>query len=72
MICDIPCDYSEVFSPKRFNISAGAKNILINTTETVKGFSSHLKKADGNIHDIPIGTAKEISYNGKKVRSLQG
>ena len=66
MICDIPCDYSEVFSPKRFNISAGAKNILINTTETVKGFSSHLKKADGNIHDIPIGTAKEISYNGKK------
>lgn len=66
MICGIKNDYRDVFSPKRFNMSASAKSIIINTKETVKGFASHLKKANGDIHSIPPGSAKEISYNGKK------
>ena len=67
LICGSPVDYGEVFSPQRFNFAAGRKNIITNTKETVKGFSAHLKRASGEIHNIPSGTAKEIKYKGKKV-----
>ena len=32
----------------------------------MKGFSAHLKRANGELHHLPVGTAKEIKYKDKK------
>ncbi len=66
LICGKQTDHGEVFSPQRFNFAASRKNILTNTKETVKGFSTYLKRANGELHNLPTGTAKEIRYKGKK------
>ena len=66
LICGSPLDYGEVFSPQRFKFAAARKNIFTNTKETVKGFSAHLKRANGELHNLPVGTAKEIKYKDKK------
>lgn len=66
LICGSPVDYGEVFSPQRFNFAASRKKIFINTKETLKGFSAHLKRANEKLPDIPVGTAKETRYKGKK------
>ena len=67
MICGIKNEYSEVFSPSRFNLSASMSNIRENTVETVKGFSAHLKPISAEIESIPKGMAKEVKYNSRKV-----
>lgn len=66
---------SEIFSPQRFNPAASAKNILVNTGETIKGFASHLKPVFNSENDVEKGSAKEIVYNGRNAgayRDYQG
>lgn len=58
MLCNFENENSDVFSPSRFSISASIRNIIDNSIETIKGFSSHLLP--------PINKAMEIKYNGKK------
>lgn len=65
MICGAPTENADIFSPRRFNLSASGKSIITNTKETVKGFSAHLRRASGDIGGIPTGSAREISYKGK-------
>lgn len=66
MICGVENKDSEVFSPQRFQLFTGAKNICINTGETVKGFAKHLKPATYTADTVKPGTARVIKYNGKK------
>lgn len=65
MICNKNCSYSDVFSPRRFNIPASSEQIIKNTKETVKGFASHLKLTFKTAKDIAPNTAAEIMHNGK-------
>ena len=67
MICEKENSNADIFSPRRFNISACSSNIGSNTIETIKGFSSHLKPIKTNDYcNIPKNSAKEIMFNGKK------
>lgn len=65
-ICNIYNENQDIFYPRRFNFSADIGNILTNTRETIKGFSSHLKPVKSKLDDLNIGQAREIVYNGHK------
>ena len=65
-ICGVENKDGDVFSPRRFVLFTGAKNICINTGETVKGFAKHLKSASYTADMVRRGSARVIKYNGKK------
>lgn len=67
MICGNTDCRNSIFSPSRFNIFASAKNICVNTKETLSGFLAHLKKSNLSIRDVKSETAEIITYKGEKV-----
>ncbi len=61
-------DFSEIFSPKRFDLSASINNIAKDISETAKNFiAQKIYIPSINIEHIKNGHAGIVEYNGEKV-----
>ena len=61
-------DFSDIFSPKRFDLSLSIKNIATDMVETTKNFiAQKIYIPSSNIEHIKNGHGGIIEYNGEKV-----
>ena len=61
-------DFSEIFSPKRFDLSLSIGNIANDMIETAKNFiSQKIYIPSSKIEQIKNGHAAIVEYNGEKV-----
>lgn len=61
-------DFSEIFSPKRFDLSVSISNIAKDTIKTAKNFiAQKIYIPSINIEHIKNGHAGVVEYNGEKV-----
>lgn len=68
MIAGEENDFKDIFSPKRFDLSASIKNLFINGVETAKNFVEekvHIPMA--LIDDVKLGEGKIVEYDSHKV-----
>lgn len=65
-------EFSEAFSPQRFELSAVSKNLLKNSLEAVKGISKEgLSIPTKEVEDLQKGEAKRILFEGKKIGAFR-
>ena len=68
MICGIENDFSEIFSPKRFDLSLSISNIGKDMVETTKNFiAQKIYIPSSTIEHIENGHGGIIEYDGQKV-----
>lgn len=68
MILEKENDFSEIFSPKRFDLSLSINNIAKDISETAKNFiAQKIYIPSSKIEHIKNGHAGIIEYNGEKV-----
>ena len=68
MILGIENNFSEIFSPKRFDLSLSIKNIAKDMSETTVNFiGEKIKIPKDKIEHIKNGHGGIVEYNGKKV-----
>ena len=61
-------DFSEIFSPKRFDLSLSINNIANDMVETAKNFiAQKIYIPSSEIEHIKNGHAGIVEYNGEKV-----
>ena len=61
-------DFSEIFSPKRFDLSASINNVAKDISETAKNFiAQKISIPSSTIEHIKNGHAGIVEYNGEKV-----
>ena len=67
MILEKKNDFSEIFSPKRFDMSASMKNAANDIMKTAKNFiAQRINIPEEHIGNIQNGQGKIIEYKGKK------
>lgn len=60
-------DFSEIFCPQRFNVTASAKNLLKDSIQTVSGLiAQNLKIPEDHVKLIKNGSAGIVDYEGQK------
>ena len=68
MILDKENDFSEIFSPKRFDLSLSIGNIANDMIETAKNFiAQKIYIPSSKIEHIKNGHAGIVEYNGDKI-----
>ena len=68
MILEKENDFSEIFSPKRFDLSASINNVAKDISETAKNFiAQKIYIPSSQIEHIKNGHAGIVEYNGDKV-----
>ena len=68
MILEKENDFSEIFSPKRFDLSLSIKNLATDMIETTKNFiAQKIYIPSSKIEHIKNGHAGIVEYNGEKV-----
>lgn len=68
MICGIENDFSEIFSPKRFDLSLSISNIGKDMVETTKNFiAQKIYIPSSRIEHIQNGHGGIVEYDGQKV-----
>lgn len=68
MILEEENDFSEIFSPKRFDLSLSINNVAKDIAETAKNFiAQNIYIPSSNIEHIENGHGGIVEYNGEKV-----
>lgn len=61
-------DFSEIFSPTRFDMSASSKNLTQDVAETVKNFiAQRIHIPSAQVENVEVGHGGIIEYKGEKV-----
>lgn len=61
-------EWAEVFSPQRFELSASAKNMLEDGSQTIRGLGKRLFSfPDTAVEELPAGHGGIVEYDGEKV-----